>query len=246
MSDCHRKLFHSVCSAESTMSVGWGSTKSKSTSTSYYFVKEEEDGTFTVQALNDNHVPMGETTSLSKQELMRDYSPEPAVYVEKVIPALRALSRAIARGERHRAEGQFNSAEYEFLGALNLDEDNVRATFGLGLTYMDSGETDKAHQVFEKLVGMDAAFTAEHKHMFNEFGISLRKSGLLDQARDYYARALELSPLDENLHYNMARTLFLLGDRAGTKTHLARALELNPDFKEARQFLAGLERKIQV
>ena len=58
---------------------------------------------------------------------------------------------------------------------------NVRANFGIGLCYIDRGEREKATEVFERLVKLDAAFEDEHKHLFNEFGISLRKAGMASE-----------------------------------------------------------------
>jgi adenylate cyclase len=44
-----------------------------------------------------------------------------------------------------------------------------------------------------------------------------------------YARALDLSPCDANVHYRMARYLVLSGDKAGAIRHYERAFELAPD-----------------
>ena len=44
-----------------------------------------------------------------------------------------------------------------------------------------------------------------------------------------YARALELSPHDPNVHYRTARFLVLSGDKAGAIRHYERAFELAPD-----------------
>ena len=102
---------------------------------------------------------------------------------------------------------------------------------------MDWGDKEKAMLVFDKLVALDEAYHPEHKHMFNEFGISLRKSGLLDQAEAYYKRALNLCDVDEHLCFNIARTCFEKRDFAACIDHLARALELNAEFEEAQKLL---------
>lgn len=88
---------------------------------------------------------------------------------------MRELQKTIARGERHRKNKEYYSAEYEFKNALKIDEENIRATFGIGLTYLDRGELDKAKMVFKRIYNLNGAFEREHKHLFNEFGIKLRK-----------------------------------------------------------------------
>jgi tetratricopeptide (TPR) repeat protein len=124
-----------------------------------------------------------------------------------------------------------------------MDMSNVRANFGIGLCYIERGEREKAHEVFERVVHLDAAFQDEHKHLFNEFGINLRKTGMHEEAQVYYRRALELSPDDENLHYNMARAAFDKGDSKTAAQHLGACLKLNPEHAEARQFIDYLKRK---
>lgn len=124
----------------------------------------------------------------------------------------------------------------EFNTALNIDEENIRANFGLGLTYLDRGDDTRANDIFERLVKLDAAFEPEHKHLFNEFGINLRKNKMYEQSVEYYERAMELSESDENLHYNVARAYYEKELFAQAFKSLTRALELNPGFAEAEQF----------
>lgn len=227
-----------------TRIIGDGTTKTKSVSVLYFFAHEEDEGRVSLRPLNSNNVPCGERTFISKDELLREYTPEPDLYLKAVVPAMRELSRSIARGESHRSRGQYNSAEYEYENALTIDEENVRATFGLGLTYIDWGDLEKAALVFDKLVAMDDAYRPEHKHLFNEFGISLRKSGMLDQAEAYYRRALQLCDVDEHLYFNIARACFEKRDFATCIDYLSRAFELNSDFDEAKKLMhAALEGK---
>jgi tetratricopeptide (TPR) repeat protein len=116
-------------------------------------------------------------------------------------------------------------------------ERSARADFGLGLVTLRQGNPRKAKRIFEDLAGLDTNFEPRHKHMFNEFGIGLRKSRLLDVALKHYQRALELSPDDENLHHNVARVHFERDELGEAVDHLQRALALNPDLEPARRFL---------
>lgn len=105
------------------------------------------------------------------------------------------------------------------------------------------GKYDKACDIFKRLVGLEATFAAEHKHLFNEFGISLRKAKLVDQAVNYYERALELAEEDEHLHYNVARAHFERGDDKECREHLNKALDINDQFDEGLRFMEFLDRK---
>jgi tetratricopeptide (TPR) repeat protein len=89
-------------------------------------------------------------------------------------------------------------------------------------------------------VRLDAAFDKQHKHLFNEFGINLRKNRMLDQALDYYKRAEDLTQTDENLHYNIARAFFEKNDVANCFEYLKKALAINPELSAARKFITYL------
>jgi tetratricopeptide (TPR) repeat protein len=177
------------------------------------------------------------------EELMEKFSPEPEFYLNSVYPKMQELQRSIDNADTHREKGETFAAEYEYSTALKVDEENVRANFGIGLTYLQRGENNKADDIFERLVKLDAAFEAEHKHMFNDFGINLRKAKMYDQAVTYYSRALEMTTDDENLHVNVARALFETKNVDGCVEHLLKALEIAPQQEQAIKFLRWLDEK---
>lgn len=244
MSTCadQGQLLRGVFSAARENRVGAGTTSRRSLLKIYFYAKEEQPDEVLLRPLKANYLPADKGQRLSKLELLEHYTAEPEVYVDKMLPALQKLKRSLANGEKHRELGEYNAAEFEFENALTMDEDNVRATFGLGLTYLDWGQEDKACDVFKKLIRMEAAFEAEHKHLFNEFGIKLRKGGMLDEALTYYAKALNLCSDDEHIYLNIARTLHDKGSPQKASESLRKALELNPAFEEARAFLAYIEK----
>jgi tetratricopeptide (TPR) repeat protein len=238
-----REKIRGIFSTQSLTAVGTGTTKRKTIQKTYWHVNEIEGDQIEVQPLNVNYIPSGPKKCISKDEFLEKFLPEPEFYTYTVVPKMRELNSTLARADRHRSRGESYSAEFEYSSALKVDEENIRGNFGLGLTYLDRGEEGKANDIFERLVKLDAAFETQHKHLFNDFGINLRKNKMYDQAVEYYSRALELSDVDENLHYNIARAFFERDEISSTVTHLNKALELNPDLQEARQFLEFLEKK---
>ncbi|MBI5520009.1 MAG: tetratricopeptide repeat protein [Desulfovibrio sp.] len=236
-----------VFSQKRTQKIGAGTTARRTEVVTYFWVEEREGGTLLVQALAANDVPFGPKSEISRDELLANYLPEPQKTLTRAVsnlsPQELEIQKAVARGDKFRKRGESFTAEFEYNKALSMDEGNVRANFGIGLCYIDRGEREKAHEVFERLVKLDAAFEDEHKHLFNEFGISLRKAGMQNEAIDYYRRALELSPSDENLHYNIARAAFDKGDARAAAQYLSSCLKLNPEHAEARQFVDYLKRK---
>lgn len=238
-----RERIKGIFSTQAIQKVGTGTTTRRTIQKMYWFVEEPEVGVLEVQPLNKHYVPSGPKRRISLEELLEKFSPEPEFYISTVYPRLRELNKVIQKGEQHRERGEIFSAELEFGQALAVDEENIRANFGLGLTYLDRGETDKADDIFQRLVRLDAAFGKEHKHLFNEFGINLRKNKMLDQALDYYKRAEELADHDDNLMFNIARAFFDKKQYDKAMEYLQKAVAFNPEHEQSRRFIAFLEEK---
>lgn len=236
------KGLRGVFSTQEIRKVGTGTTTRKTVQKTFWFVEQRGDEV-ECQPLNPNYVPSGPKRRISMDELIAKFSPEPEFYQMSVYPKMKAVEQSVAKGDAHREKGETFAAELEYNQALKVDEENVRANFGIGLTYMERGEKEKAENIFERLVKLEGAFQPEHKHLFNEFGINLRKSKMLPQSVEYYRRALELSKEDENLHTNLARALLETKDIAGCLKHLFKALELAPDHEISLKFLQWLVRK---
>jgi len=230
-----------VFSTQSVSRVGTGTTQRRTIQKTYWSSEELEDGTIVVQPLNRNYVPSGPKRNLSRDEFLTKFNPEPEFYLSTVYPAIKEMDEAVVRGEKHRERGAAYSAEFEFKRATAIDEENVRANFGLGLTYLDRGDQVKANDIFERIVSLEAAFEAEHKHLFNDFGINMRKNKMYEQALQYYLRAENLVEDDEHLFHNIARCFYEKGDVEGCRKYLRKSLEVNPDLKESRMFWAFLK-----
>jgi tetratricopeptide (TPR) repeat protein len=239
-----RQTISGVFSRTKASTIGAGTTARKTETVAYFYAKEREDGVLEVQALGDQ-VVFGPVDQVSLDEFLAEYMPEPQMSQERArAEATRQgkVQKAVARGDKLFKQGKKYSAEYEYGQALALDEESVRANFGIGQCFIARGDTDKAREVFERLLKLDAAFQDQHKHLFNEFGIALRKSGMFAEALAYYGRAVELCPDDENLHYNMGRAFFELGDTKAAAQRLAHCLLLNPGHGEAKRFMTFIKR----
>lgn len=250
MSDEHavpkRQSIQGIFSSQEVRRVGTGTTTRKTIQKMYWQCVETPDGSIEVQPLNTNYVPSGPKKTITKDEFLQAFSPEPEFYVSNVFPKLKELNKTIARADRHRQNKEYFSAEMEYNNALKVDEENVRANFGLGITYLERGENSKAEDILARVVKLDGAFEQEHKHLFNEFGINLRKNGMLDQAVTYYQRAMELSSQDENLHYNMARAYLEKKQPAEALDSLLKGLAINPGQEILVKFVAWMLSKSMV
>ena len=231
-----------VFSIERMAKIGTGTTARRVKQTALYYAREIEEDVIELQGLNNKNVPFGEIEQITKDALLSDYLPMPQLFKE-VVGNLRKVQKSVARGDKFRKRGENFTAEYEYANALNLDEQNVRANFGIGLCLLARDETDKAKRVFDRIIKIDSAFGQDHKHLFNEYGIALRKKQLTGQAVDYYKRALDLADDDENLWYNLARAQFDRKDWDKCGEAVSKCLALNPDHPEGRQLLEFLTKK---
>ncbi len=225
--------FEGIFSIQKNSWIGSGTTRRKVTKAVYYYAEMTEGGQVAVRPVNDKMVPKGRAEMVDLEAFVAIYKPESDIYEKQTLPAMRKVHKTLAKAERLRDQGQPYTAEYEFKNALAIDEDNIRGNFGLGLAYLELGKKEEAHEVLKKLVKLDDSFSADNKHLFNEFGIKLRKCGMFDQALSYYATAMKIAPDDENLCYNIARTLYDKEDYDTCLRYLKKAINLKPGFPEA-------------
>lgn len=229
-----------VFSSQEVRSIGTGTTTRKAIQKSYWYSIEQENGEIELQPLNMNYVPSGPKKRIPLDEFLAKYAPEPEFYVSNVFPKIKEVNKTIARADRYRNNKEYYSAEMEYGNALRIDEDNIRANFGLGITYLERGENNKAEDILGRLVKLEGAFESEHKHLFNDFGINLRKNGMYDQSIAYYTRALELTDHDENLYYNISRACLEKKDPDSALDYLLKGMELNPRQETLVKFLIWL------
>lgn len=222
-----------VFSSSRTHRKGAGATSSKSENTTYWLGKEVKDGLIQLQSLDMDYQPQGKPFTVPKDEFFQQYQLEPELWYKLV-------NHRLLRGDSMRNRQQFERAESEYKKVVQVDEDNIRANFGLGLVYLAQDETEKAGYALKKIVELDEAFDEKHKHLFNEFGIALRKKRMFQEALEYYNRSLRLCKDDENILFNMARAYYEMGSVEQAFEFLRRTLELNVDMGEARTLLRHL------
>ena len=146
------------------------------------------------------------------------------------------IDKLVRQGEIHLEKEEFHSAQYEFGNAIKVDKSNVKANFGLGKSYIGTGDTEKAKEVFANL-GQNEELYEENKHTFNEMGILLRKQEFYEQSLMHYRRAIEIDPKDPVLFFNLGRAFFHSGGKAESIRSLEQAISLKPDFTHAQDFM---------
>ncbi|MBF0527709.1 MAG: tetratricopeptide repeat protein [Deltaproteobacteria bacterium] len=222
--------------------IGTGATTRKHEMKNYYLAASLDKNTVQVQPLDMFDQPMAIFEKIEVREFLRRCTFKPNYLAEKQKQKDPRVDKAVVQAEAHFRRKEYYSAEFEYTKALKLDVENVRANFGMGKVYLATGETEKAKESFEKLSRIEAIFEEEHKHVFNELGIELRRLKLYDQAITYYLKALTISQDDENLFFNAARAYFEKGDIKNAGQYLCQALQINPDLQEGLKLLSAIEK----
>lgn len=227
---------------ETTITLGTGHTQKTQRVKNYCFAEQIDEETVEISYLGNEGQPTGIVVKTPYSEFLSKYTFEPDFKVKT--KEEREHDKFIARAEKHRARNELNSAEWEYTSALKIDPESIRANFGIGTLYMEMGQTDKAKSVFKKLSQVDAIFEEENKHIFNEFGIELRKACMNEEALGNYLKALEISPQDENLYFNVARLYYDARDWEYALIWIEKSVATNPAFREAKQFEALIRKNL--
>jgi len=170
-------------------------------------------------------------------------TPEVAPEEEKTPEEIRQ-EKVVRQGEIHLENKEFHSAEYEFENGLRINENNVRATLGLGQSFSGQGRIENAREVFSKLGDNEDICKEENKHTFNGLGIALRKEEMYDDAVKNYNRTIQIDPDDPILYYNLSLALFHSEQIAAAKKFLETSLELDGGFEDAQKLMRLVLEKI--
>lgn len=126
-------------------------------------------------------------------------------------------------GEAFLAMNAPMRAEQAFRGALMLAPDDVAARRGLALSLLDQGRAAEALPLLQQL----AAGSTDARLLRAE-GTAFDMLGRQSEAQAIYRKALGYSPIDSDLHGNLALSLALSGDGQNALREMQAALA-SPD-----------------
>ncbi len=230
-----------VYSETKVQKIGTMGTARTQTIVDYYRCTRLDDNTMSIQILDMYGDPIPLVEKVKIEDFLKRFTYEPDKFKTKKSPSDLATEKAVATAEKHMERKEYHSAEFEFSKALKLDEENVRANFGLGKVYMETGEVEKATQLFTKLASEDKVLDPENRHILNQLGIELRGLSLYEQAIQFYEKAYALAKDDENLLFNIGRAYFEKGEGTSARSYLEKALAINPKFEAATRLIASIK-----
>ena len=137
---------------------------------------------------------------------------------------------------------QWADSERAYNHVIKLQPTNTQAHIGLAKiqTYLDPERGfDKAIRMLTFAIKMDPKCLSAYM----ELAFMFEKTRSLDKAISYLQSGVKICPASEKLHFNLGRLLVGRGKQDLGLLHLKRALELNPKYAEAREFVASITEK---
>ncbi len=145
------------------------------------------------------------------------------------------------------SDSDLNAIMEEYKGELKVDDklvESLRTRFSNAMKSInDPRKRQSAMGSLQMLIDSDEGIQPAHKHVFNDFGITLRKSKLFSLSLRCYTKIITLSPGDENAYFNAARVLYDSGKLSEAEKYLNEALRVQPGFAYALDFLNFIQNK---
>ncbi len=179
---------------------------------------------------------------------------------EEIISEQNMAQKYYDMGCRYLIRQKYGQAIISFKKAIKINDLFAEAYKGLADAYKGKGDLDEFKRYLQKAAEIHAQFNRmeETKELFieilkydpntpnpfNSLGVKLRKSGDLPGALHAYNQALTLTPEDENIHFNMSKAYYFMGNMDQARNCVEKALAINSGFEEGRKLyrkLAGRE-----
>jgi tetratricopeptide (TPR) repeat protein len=128
-------------------------------------------------------------------------------------------------------------ARRSFEHALALDPDHEDGLAGVGETRLKLGDREGAIRAFERILQL--GFGDDHELML-QVGRALFREGLIAPAHRFFDLAAQAQPESPDAAASLGYASHRLGNDAAALYWLRRALEIDPQYGEARIYLANL------
>lgn len=192
-----------------------------------WFAWSLPDGSYAVQPLDQAYTVQGPAEAVSAAEFDSLFKLEPSILAAPVItPDFSWL------GTRPSEPENAKFAAPERARQARQVEAGLRDSFDRALRALSRPRDKKAALAsIERIAGTRQGIVTEHKHMFRDFGVALRKKALIELAVACAGRAVELSPDDDHARFNLARLLGMAGRFDDANEQLDIAQKIDPAEK---------------
>ncbi len=143
-----------------------------------------------------------------------------------------------------KADNAFEEQDYQkalaFLFEANeKDSDNGEILFKIAYILQQNGEDDKALKYYKEALEVDK----NNAYIYNGMASIYRKNGEFTSARINLHSSLEIEPDNPITYYNFGNLLVDMKQYDEAKDMYKKAINLDPDFSEAKEELEKLENR---
>ena len=143
------------------------------------------------------------------------------------------LSFVRAAWEYLRAN-DYGNAEQQCRKAMEINPENARAYYFLGLAKFGQNEHDEAIKYLLQAARRDPG----KGEIYTNLGVAYIAKGMLSEAAGYLQKALQIDPNDGGAHYNLGVVMLRRADKQGAIKCMSNAVRLKPDDHEVHYDLA--------
>lgn len=143
----------------------------------------------------------------------------------------------------YESEEKYTEAEHAYIEATEVDPENIQPYFNLGYFYQKREKFDKAGETFQKIFKIEP----DNLGVYYQLGRNVIFSGKdLEKGITYFKKYLEKEPSGNNPSWSYAHwRLGILYEKLDSKdqaiTEYKKALELDPENKEAKEALGKID-----
>lgn len=230
-----------------------------------YFVWQTETDDHIVQRIDSARKPIGVPERIARDVLLRNFVPEvpPAPQLPPTQDDALPLSSSAPLQKQRETEplllpppastagkeedAPFSDKEFrrlELARKAKQLEAAMRETFRKTLLRLKRPkERHAALTALEQLAASREGILPEHRHMFRDFGVQLRKQSQPDTALHFSHRVVKLAPGDDHALFNMARILYDLRKFDEAEQLLKQAMKMNASEPAHRLLLDSIMRE---
>ena len=156
-------------------------------------------------------------------------------------------------------QSKFGKAIVAYKKAVKINDLFAEAYKGLADAYKGKGDVEACKKFLQRAADVHAQFDrleetktlfieilkydSDTPNPFNSLGVTLRKQGDYPGALHAYKQALELTPNDENIYFNMAKAEYFMGRLEKASEDVIMSLKMNPEFREANKLYQRIHGK---
>jgi len=176
---------------------------------------------------------------------------------EEVVSMQSEAQKYYDLGCKYLVRGKFGKAIVAFQKAVRINDLFAEAFQGLAEAFKGKGDFDQCQFYLKRAAEIYAEFDSMEKvkelfidilkfdqtasNPFNMLGIRLRKNNDFQGAIRAYIQALEITPNDENIYFNMAKAYYFMDDMDAALKYVTMALRMNREFPEALKLYRQLK-----